>query len=263
MSIADKIRVLEDELYALKVEEEVKALAVKRSQQWVSVKKTMPDKEMRAIVWSDNQMKAAWFVYGEWYEWDGDWMLKEKDKISDVSHWMGTDWMYSTYWPQYGPGVLNRIRFYWLRFTQGATSMAYDLRPAGWGSKAQLGHKPSFYFNFRTGEIMTGGPEHASAPRGYEKVTCNSALEAERWSGKQRQWDRAKHARIQEERAPIEEAKHAEIRAEMHHRMSNARNNVNREFMRRAIETSDGRPSPWRYERESYLHSEAHEVRNR
>ena len=262
MSIADKIRVLEDELYALKVEEEFKALAVKRSQQWMSVKKNPPEKEMRAIVWSDNQMKIGWFVSGEWYEWDGDWMLRDKNKISDVSYWMGTDWMYSQFWPQCGPGVYNRIRFYWQRFTSGATNMAYDLRPAGWGIKAQLSHKPNFYIDRKTGEIMTGGPEHARAPRGYEKVTCNSALEAERWSAKQRQWDKAKHYRIQEERAPIEEAKHAEIRAEIHHNMANARNAKNRDFLRAALEISDKKGNPWRYERESYLHSEAHEIKH-
>ena len=261
--MADRITLLKQELAALKREEKNKYLAVKRSQQWVSVKDYHPVADMRAIVWSDDHMILGWLNDGQWFEYDGTWILKDKNKLSNVTHWMFTDWMYSQFWPQYGPGIINRIRFYWHRFSRGATTMMYDIRPAGWGSKAQLSHKPNFYVDRSTGEIMTGGPENARAPRGYEKVTCNSALEAERWSAKQRQWDKAKHYRIQEERAPIEEAKHAEIRAEMHNRMANARNNVNREFMRRAIETSDKKGNPWRYERESHLHSEAHEVRDR
>jgi hypothetical protein len=102
-------------------------------------------------------------------------------------------------------------------------------------------------------------PENVPVPRGYEKVVCNSVQEAEHWSERQRQWERVKHGKIQEDRQRIEEPIHQEIRSEMHNRMSNARNSVNREFMRRAIETSDAKHSPWKYDRESYLHSEAFE----
>lgn len=265
-----RVSVLKAELSALKQEAKEKALAVKRSQQWVSIKKRLPvygelQGSIRAIVWANDGMESCWFDPEkiEWHRYNGTWRSHAEDRIEGVTHWMGTDWMYESYWPQYGPGIIKYLRHLWSGLSRGATSMAYDLRPTGWGSKAQLGHKPNFYIDRKTGEIMTGGPEHARTPKGYERVTCTSALEAERWSAKQRSWDKAKHYRIQEERAPIEEAKHAEIRAEMHHRMANARNNTNREFMRRAIEKSDQKGNPWRYERESYLHSEAHEIRNR
>ncbi len=62
-----------------------------------------------------------------------------------------------------------------------------------------------------------------------------------------------------EERGAIESEFQREIRSELHTKMANARNNVNREFLRRALENNQGRRDPTAYERESYLHAEGHE----
>ncbi len=257
--MVDRIKSLKQELAALKQQRKADALALKKSKQWVNVKNGLPDANTkRAIVWSNDQMSPCWFDDGKWYVYNGSWMLAKDDVVEDVSHWMPTDWMNVPYWPQCGPGIVNRLKYLWQRVTDKASDMTVDLRPAGWGSKAQLDRKVVFYTN-NSGEITSGMPENIPAPLGYNKVVCNNVQEAERWSDRQRQWDRAKHGKIQEDRQRIEEPIHAEIRAEMHHNMTYARNPTNREFMRRAIEKSDGKPSPWKYERESYLHSEGFE----
>jgi hypothetical protein len=53
-----------------------------------------------------------------------------------------------------------------------------------------------------------------------------------------------------------------QIRSDRRTLMANARNNANRDFLRRAEEMSEGRSDPTRYERESYLHAEAFEDRH-
>jgi hypothetical protein len=254
----ERIAILKSELDALKQQRKADALAIKKSKQWVKVKNTLPDANTkRAIVWSNRKMYPCWFSDGKWYAFNGTWMLTKDDVMDVVSHWMPTDWMNALYWPQCGPGIVNRLRYLWQRVTDKASDMTVDLRPKRRGN-AQLGRKPVFYTN-SLGEITSGMPENVPVPRGYEKVVCNSVQEAEHWSERQRQWERVKHGKIQEDRQRIEEPIHQEIRSEMHNRMSNARNSVNREFMRRAIETSDAKHSPWKYDRESYLHSEAFE----
>ena len=139
--------------------------------------------------------------------------------------------------------------------------MAYDLRPKGWGSKAQLDKKVTYYRD-STGKLMTGLPEFMPAPKGYEKIVCGSVQEAERYSALQRRQENYEHSRQSEERGRIEGEFQAAIRSEMTTKMLNARNNTNREFMRRALERNADKSDPTRYERESYLHSEAFEDRH-
>ena len=106
---------------------------------------------------------------------------------------------------------------------------------------------------------MSGLPANLPAPRGYEKIVCNSASEAERYSELQRRQERVEHRSQQEQRASIENEFASEIRSEMRTKMANARNPKNREFMRRALERMDNRKDPTAFERESFLHSEAYE----
>ena len=185
-------------------------------------------------------------------------MLHDEDRLENVTHWMMTDWMTSGYWPLYGPGILNYLRYIWKRFTQGATNIAADMRPKGMSSKAQIDRKPVFYRD-ASGKIMTGMPENIPAPKGYEKVVCNNVIEAERFSEMQRRQERVEHSRSQAERGAIEAQFQAEIRSEMHTKMANARNAINRDFMKRALERNEGRKDPTAFERESYLHAEAYE----
>ena len=126
-------------------------------------------------------------------------------------------------------------------------------------SHAYLSRKVVFWYNGTSGEIRTGFPEEYDAPYGFEKIVCTTAHEAEIWSERQRRWDEFKHGMAQAEREMVEGPMRDNIRKHILHLMGNARNNLNREFLRRHLETYDRRPDPWRYERESYLHAEAYD----
>jgi len=226
---------------------------------WINVTKTLPEAETPRIVgWMAGQAEPCWFSDGKWYLYDGTFFLTEKSRIHTVTHWMAIDWMTSMEWPAHGPGIVNRVRHHIGRLTQGASDMARDMRPGGWGSKAQLSKKPVFYRD-SSGKIMSGMPENVPTPRGLERIVCGSAIEAERYSEIQRRQERVEHGRESERRGAIEAEFQAEIRSEMRTKMANARNPINREFMRRALERNAQRGDPTAYERESYLHAEGFE----
>jgi hypothetical protein len=262
-TLTDRISALKEELAALKKERKLAAFALKISREWLSVKYGLPDSStQRAIVWCGHAEQCWWNNdKKQWFVFNGTWMLNDKDRLENVTHWMMTDWMQSEYWPSYGPGLMNYVRYIWRRFTQGATDMARDMRPRGWSSKAQLDKKPVFYRD-ASGKIMTGMPENVPAPRGYEKVVCGSVQEAERYSEMQRRQERVEHRYQQEQRGAIEESFKQEWRRDARTLMENARDNKNREFMRRALERNAERKDPTAFERESYLHAEAFEDRH-
>ena len=62
-----------------------------------------------------------------------------------------------------------------------------------------------------------------------------------------------------EQREMIEGPIRANLRSFMYHQMANARNNINREFLRRHLELYDQRPDKTKMDRISYLHSEGYE----
>ena len=225
----------------------------------MNAKKRMPDQDaLRVLAWVGDGIERCWAKDGLFYAYDGTFFLTAKDRLDGVSHWMERDWMYSREWPSYRPGIKNRLLYYWRRFTDGAQDMAYDLRPKGWGGNAQLSKKVTF-FQDSNGRLMTGLPEFMPAPQGFQKIVCSNVHEAERFSDLQRRQEKHEHGKIMEERGAIEGAMRDEIRSEMRTKMANARNPTNREFMRRALENNANRPDPWKYERESYLHSEGFE----
>ncbi len=130
-------------------------------------------------------------------------------------------------------------------------------------SNVQMRKKIVYYFSNPTrggtGEILMGLPERFAAPVGYEKIVCNTAKEAELWSGRMRVWEGVKEqignlVRKQRQQ-PIRDG----IMSEMRHNMANARDNTNREFMRRAIEKAENTEDPLDYKRVSYLHAEGFE----
>lgn len=129
--------------------------------------------------------------------------------------------------------------------------------------QAQLSRKPVFWYDGTTGEIRTGFPEHYDAPRGFQKIICTSAHEAEMWSERQRKWEQFKHSISQHERELIEGPMRDNIRQHILHLMGNARNNMNREFLRLHLEKYDKKPAPWKYQRESYLHAEAFDANHK
>lgn len=123
----------------------------------------------------------------------------------------------------------------------------------------QLSNKPCFYYNSTNGAILSGLPEQFPAPQGFEKVVCNNVHEAEKWSARQRAWEEFKHNLKMEEREMIEGPIRERLRSDIHHLMSNSRNNVNRDFLARYLETSGAMQPGWKYQRESYLHAEGFE----
>jgi hypothetical protein len=261
MSTVDRISTLQAELDALKRERKAQKIKAKIESIWLKVENATPEGETcRVLAWANGQVERCWFSKGQWYLYDGTFFLTEKDKLDGVTYWMGRDWMYTKEWPKHGPTLAHKLKYHWQRLTDRAGDMAHDLRPAGWGSKAQMSKKPTFYRD-RTGKILSGMPENLPAPQGYEKIVCGSALEAERYSSLQRQQERYEHGKQQAERGAIEAEFQNEWRRDAHTLMANARNNKNRDFMRRALERNASKGDPTAYQRESFLHSEGFEDR--
>ncbi len=226
---------------------------------WINAEKQLPsDDILRAIVWRNDQMDRCWFSKGQWYLYDGTFFLCAKDIVTDVSHWCEIDWFTSKEVPLHGPKFKHKLLHHWYKITDRAQDMAYDLRPKGWSKDAQMDKKVTFYRD-SSGKIMGGLPENIPAPKGYEKIVCGSAMEAERYSSLQRRQEQVEHRYQQEQRGAVEGQFAEELRSEMRTKMANARNNLNKDFMRRALQRMDGKTDPTAYERESYLHSEAYE----
>lgn len=128
---------------------------------------------------------------------------------------------------------------------------------------AQMTKKIVYYFSNPTrggtGEILMGLPERFASPIGYEKIICNTAKEAELWSGRLRVWEGIKeeigHLARKQRQQPIREA----LMSEMHHNMANARDNKNKDFMRRVIDKANKDEDPLDYKRVSILHAEGYE----
>ena len=258
----ERISILKEELAALKRERKADALAKKMERTWVNAEKRLPDSNTnRVIVWSGGQMKLGWFSIDKcWYEYNGTWLTKREDQISDVTHWMPTDWMSATWWPPCGPGLLNRLRYLARKIRGSAYSTAASMVPKSWSSNAQISKKICYWRDVKSGKLKMGLPENFPAPDFHEKIVCGSSYEAEHWSEMMRQQDRRDDQRYAETRGAKEEEIKKEIRGELLHRMSNARNSLNREFLRVYMEKHGDRSSdPTAARRESYLHSEGFE----
>ena len=123
---------------------------------------------------------------------------------------------------------------------------------------AQLSTK-IVYWKDRNGQLYMGLPEQFPAPFGMEKIVCVSALQAEFWSKRMREQEHIREMAKDEERERIEGPIRKNLRSHMQHLMANARNNMNRDFLRLHLEKYEKRPDLTRSKRESYLHLEAHE----
>ena len=254
----DRIAELQSELNALQKQRKEAKRIEKIANTWVDVKKHPPEAQ-RVLAWANDQMELCWWNDGKFYAYDGTFFLLEKDRIEGVSHWMAKDWMYTQAWPLYGPGIKNRLRYHWQRFTRGASNMAHDLRPGGWGNKAQLDKKIVYFQNERTGEIRMGLPESFPATAGFHKVICNSAHEAEVWSDKLRQYNCGKETKKDDEREQVEGEYRKAQRENIHHLMSNSSSKYGREFLQRHLERMDKAEARGRMKREEFNHAEGFE----
>lgn len=129
---------------------------------------------------------------------------------------------------------------------------------------AQLAKPVCFYFSNPsvyggTGEIIMGLPEQYAAPPGFEKVVCTNTAAAERWSGRMRVWEEAKEQMAQAYQRHQEEKQYNETLSEFNHKIANARNQLNRDFMIRAKENFIKRyEDRFATQRTSFLHSEGY-----
>jgi hypothetical protein len=213
---------------------------------WTKVTKTLPEEGITVVALTGHSPMMA-------HVKDGEWFMTSTIRLGGVTKWMAfpEEPKDFDYWK-------NKVVTWWIRRkvqVQTASDWA-----TGWGSKnAQINKKVVFYRDNNTGEVMTGGPERFSAPAGYEKIVCNNVMEAERWSGAQRNWEYGRHSELMEKREREEGPIRDQIRSEIQHKMANARNETNREFLRRHLEQYDKKPDPWKYKRESHLHAEGYE----
>ena len=214
---------------------------------WIKIEKRTPTDDRQVFALSGQCSYLACYR-------DGNWWLTNTMRLGSVTRWMEIPGEPKDleYW-------LNRLRGWWKQQRTNVQEASDYF--SGWTSRtAQLGKKPVFYKD-ASGKIMSGLPEHLPAPRGFQKIVCNSAAEAERFSSLQRQQEQHDHRRQQYERGGIEEEMRSEIRSERRELIRNARNAVNRDFLIAANERFDKQQKPWQYERESFLHAEGYEDR--
>jgi hypothetical protein len=124
---------------------------------------------------------------------------------------------------------------------------------------------PTAYYQGQqgTGEIIMGLPEQYAAPPGFEKIVCQTAMQAERWSARMRVWDEAKEKMAQAYQRHQEEKQIEAIRSEFRTKIANASNQINRDFMIQSLANFEKRyEDRFQWERESFLHSEAYEFGN-
>jgi hypothetical protein len=217
---------------------------------WTKVAKKTPDTDRKVIAFSgdaeSHHITLAWFS-------DGQWWLGKNIELASVTRWMDF------------PGEPKDFAYWkhrlssWLRKrVQNADDAAEWLR--GWTSKnAQLDKKVVYFQNERTGEIRMGLPERFAAPKGFQKVVCGSALEAEAWSDRLRRYNLGKESKRDEERAQIEGEMAAYHRSQVHNLIANSRSKLGRDFLRKHLENMDKAEARRSMKREEYLHSEGFE----
>jgi hypothetical protein len=123
----------------------------------------------------------------------------------------------------------------------------------------QLETKIVFWRNQITGQLVMGAPERWPAPQYHTKIVCHTAHEAEQYSQLMREQEASREAMIDEERDRIEGEMIRNLRSHMHNQMANARNAMNRDFLKIWLERQERLVNKVRHRRESYLHAEAFE----
>lgn len=126
-------------------------------------------------------------------------------------------------------------------------------------ANVNLEKKVVYWRNPVNRELRMGLPEAYPAPFGWEKIVCGTAMAAEFWSNEMRKQERIAEQAKEEERERIEGPMKKQLRSHMFNLMANARNNMNREFLRKHMENYDKRPNLTETRRVSYLHAEAYE----
>ncbi len=116
-----------------------------------------------------------------------------------------------------------------------------------------------FYVHATSKIITIGAPENFPAPRGFLKVVCRTAAEVDAMSQKMRDQERRQDEMTDEAREAVEGPIRQWARGQLLTAMANARNNINREFCRSALQKMDEDDERRRMKKISYMHSEAFE----
>ncbi|PWT73822.1 MAG: hypothetical protein C5B60_07675 [Chloroflexi bacterium] len=116
-----------------------------------------------------------------------------------------------------------------------------------------------FYYSQKLDRILVGFPENYPAPFGFQKIVCRSAHEVEKWSERLRQQERRDDEMKDEEREAIEAPLREYARKELQHLMANARNNVNRDFCRQALQRIDEMERKNKMKTVRFMHAEGFE----
>jgi hypothetical protein len=116
-----------------------------------------------------------------------------------------------------------------------------------------------FYRHLKSGRLLVGFPENFPAPNGFEKIVCRSAAEVDAMSARLRDQERRDEQMSEEQREVFEGPLREMIRKELVTRMMNARNDINREFCRFAIQKIDEETRRRKMKTETFMHCEAAE----
>jgi len=121
-----------------------------------------------------------------------------------------------------------------------------------------------FWHSQKLNRIVVGLPEAYPVPKilqdlGFNKVVCRTARDVEIWSQKMRDQEKRDEEMTDEQREAFEGPIRQKIRADLHYRMVNSRNALNREFCRQALQKMDQDEQKNRVTRDSWMHVEAHE----
>ncbi len=116
-----------------------------------------------------------------------------------------------------------------------------------------------FYHNPLLNRILVGFPEQFPAPIGWNKIVCTTAAEVNTWSKRLRLQERCDEERTDEEREMIEGPIRDYVRKELITKMMNARNEINRQFCRYALDRLDEMEAKNKVKRESFMHIESEE----
>ena len=101
-----------------------------------------------------------------------------------------------------------------------------------------------FWYSRKLDHIRVGAPEWFPIPEnlvmlGYQQIVCRTAFDVDKWSQKLRDQERRERERSDEQRDAFEGPILKKMRDDLHHQMANARNSINRDFCRKALEQLD------------------------
>jgi hypothetical protein len=113
-----------------------------------------------------------------------------------------------------------------------------------------------FYRHVKSGRLTNGFPDQFAAPPGFEKIVCTTAADVDRYSQKLREQERRDEQMTDEQREAVEGPIRDYVRKELVTRMLTARNQINRDFCKWALDRMDEQERRRKMKRETFMHIE-------